>query len=339
MQKVKVLDGRPGGTLDEVVDSTEDYDSAPDATGRKVAEIRAGDLFGGRKCGRNPHKRLLGVELPIEGEEGFVGQFAGRLGVAGGQNAAIHRGQVGRENDSHLAAGNVRENLVDLRHVAMRADSVGREVFIALGEMEVGLGFATGPADAADAIDDQAVWGDRAGANQRGESEDGRGRVTAWIGDEGGHADFVAIDFGQAIDGGVEAIGIGMGKTVPLGVLGRVVESVIRAEVDDFLAQRQKLSDGGRAGAMRQAAEDAIGAFGNLSGREIFESEIETSGKGRVDVANVLGIGLTRGEGGDLSFGMAQQELDQLESGVTRSAEDGHAYHVRNAEKINERMN
>ena len=64
---------------------------------------------------------------------------------------------------------------------------------------------------------------------------------------------------------------------VPLFVFGRVVEPIVGAEVDHLLAARQELGDGRRAGTVRQAAEHAIGPFGHLSGREIFES------RGRAD--------------------------------------------------------
>ena len=62
---------------------------------------------------------------------------------------------------STLLAGDVGEHLVDLRHVAMRADAVGREAFVALGVVEVRLRLAAAAADAALAVDDDALRRDQ----------------------------------------------------------------------------------------------------------------------------------------------------------------------------------
>ncbi len=81
-------------------------------------------------------------------------------------------------------AGRVGKHLVDLRHVAVGADAVGRDALVAFGEVEMRLGLAAGAADAALAVDDDAVRRDRAGFQERREGQDRGGRVAAGVGDE-----------------------------------------------------------------------------------------------------------------------------------------------------------
>ena len=80
-----------------------------------------------------------------------------------------------------------------------------------------------------------------------------------------------------------------------------------------FLATRQQLGDGRRAGSMRQAAEHAIGPLGNYIGREIFELQMEPAGERRMDFTDRRRFGFPRRERGDLDFRMAQQNANQLE--------------------------
>ena len=70
--------------------------------GRDVAEVRAGDVLRGRQAGDHADERLVGVELAVESIAGLSVEFAGRDGVAGRQDAAVHRDEVRRED--HLDA-------------------------------------------------------------------------------------------------------------------------------------------------------------------------------------------------------------------------------------------
>ena len=72
-------------------------------------------------------------------EQRLVVELAGRLGVAGREDSAVHRNQMRREDDANFAVGDVGEHLVDFGHVAMRADAVGRDAFVALRKMQMRL--------------------------------------------------------------------------------------------------------------------------------------------------------------------------------------------------------
>ena len=109
--------------------------------------------------------------------------------------------RCGVKTTSHLGVGHVGEHLVDLRHVAMRADAVGRDAFVALRIVKRRLRLAAAAADAALAIDDDALRQDRAGPQQRREREDRRRRVAAGVGHQRSGLNSLAINLGQAVDG------------------------------------------------------------------------------------------------------------------------------------------
>ena len=126
---------------------------------------------------------------------------------------------MGREDDPDGLAGRDGEDLVDFRHVAMVADAVGRDAFVALREVESGLRLAAAAGDAAFAVDDDASSRDDAGPQQRREGKDGRGRIAAGIGDERGPGDHVAIELGKAVDGFAESA---RGRHAPGHTISRI---------------------------------------------------------------------------------------------------------------------
>ena len=105
----------------------------------------------------------------------------------------------------------------------MAADAVRRHVLVDLAEHQVRLGFATRPGDAGLGIDHEVV--DQAGASQRSDGEDRRGRVAAGRADDGdGRIDqrleLGAMELGQAVDGTREEVRMGMLEPVPARVVG-----------------------------------------------------------------------------------------------------------------------
>ena len=102
VHQVEVLDGCAGGAFDQIVDRADHHDAAADAADRDVAEVGAADLLRGRQRVRQPDERLVGVKILEHAEQRFLVELAGWLGVAGGEDAAVHRDEVGREDDAAL---------------------------------------------------------------------------------------------------------------------------------------------------------------------------------------------------------------------------------------------
>ena len=97
----------------------------------------------------------------------------------------------------------------------------------------VSLGVRPAAGDAALGVDDDVRRLDQAGLQQRGQGQDGAGRIAARIGHQLGRRNLVAEQLGQAVDDLAHAVRIGVLLAVPLGVDFRVVETVVGAEIDD----------------------------------------------------------------------------------------------------------
>src|SRR5690242_7636259 len=82
---------------------------------------------------------------------------------------------------------------------------------------------------------------------------------------------------------------------------------------------------------MRQAAEDAVGPFSDLVGREVFEVEVKPTGERRMDFADRGKFSFARREGRDLGLWMTQQDAHQLERRITRSTKNRDTDHRRNS--------
>src|SRR5262245_13959836 len=93
----------------------------------------------------------------------------------------------------------VRQRLLDLRRVAMGADTVAGDALIALGEVEIELGCPSRAGYPALAVDDDAGQIEELPRYQRGQTEDGSLRIAAGIGDQLGISDLLAVQLRQAI--------------------------------------------------------------------------------------------------------------------------------------------
>ena len=136
---------------------------ASDADG-DVAEICIADVFSCRQIFGHAHERLIGIELLQNAEERGVVKFAGGLSVARREDAAVHGNKVRREDDPHFSIRHIGEDLIDLGHVAVGANTVSGDALIAFGKMQVCFGFAAGTTDTALAIDDNSTRQNRAGS-------------------------------------------------------------------------------------------------------------------------------------------------------------------------------
>ena len=138
----------------------------------------------------------------------------------------------------------------------MRADAVGHEVLGHRDEVRLGGGRAAGAGDAGLRVDDDV--GDRAAARQRGQREQRRRRVAAGVGDEVGAGDLLAVDLGQAVDAGAEALGRAV-LAVPALVGRPVAQAKVGGEVDDAHAALEQRVDDGRRRAVRVGDDRRVG--------------------------------------------------------------------------------
>jgi hypothetical protein len=77
---------------------------------------------------------------------------------------------------------------------------------------------------------------------------------------------------------------------------------------------------------MGEAAENDIGLFGNGGGLEVFAADVQASVEAGMDLGDVGRAFLAAGDGGDLRAGMIEEDLDDLQGGISRGSQDGDAY-------------
>ncbi len=149
------------------------------------------------------------------------------------ENTTFHRHEVRRKDDGRLAAAHIRvQDAFDLDHVPMLSDVVGLEVFIALGEMVLRLGLASGATDAAGGIHNDLAGIDQPGLQEGEYPQRRRGRVAPGVGHDLGRPGFLAVQFRKSVDRVGQVVEVGVDLVVPLLVFRRFLESVVRREVD-----------------------------------------------------------------------------------------------------------
>ncbi len=126
------------------------------------------------------------------------GPALSRPGVAGGEDAPHHRGEV--RGEQHRGA----ESLLDLRRVPVVEQAVGDEVLVDRAKVERLRGGPPGPGHPARRVHDERGGGprERSGQvqgsrlHQRGEGEQGGGRVAPRGGDPSGAGERGAVELG-----------------------------------------------------------------------------------------------------------------------------------------------
>ena len=214
------------------------------------------------------------------------------------------------------------DHLLDLRRVAVATDVVGRHALVALWEVRHQLGLPPRAADPALGIDDDVVGLEQAAPDERRQRKDGRGRIAAGIGHEPLSPDRLAKQLRQAVGGVAEPLRIGMHMAIPFQVSRRVVEPVVGAEIDDSGAGRQHLRQDLGAGAVRQAAEHAVGPPAHLLRREILQRQVEATHEARMHARDRRAALLAAGDGDNLGLRVPQQQFDGFERRVAGGAEN-----------------
>ena len=160
-QNIHALDRLARRALDDVVLGAQDDETtrARIQPPRHLEDIRADDILriGQRRVAENANERfgLVRVAITLSDPSGhglrrpiLAGPCDGRK-IQRGQDAAIHRDQVGRELDLNRFARGEAELLLDFRQVPVFRNAIRAEALVALAEEIVGLRLATRPADSA----------------------------------------------------------------------------------------------------------------------------------------------------------------------------------------------
>ncbi len=131
-----------------------------------------------------------------------LGHVGGQGDVDGGEDAARHGQQVGREDQRRRAGPPRADGLLHLRQVAVGAANLVGAVVVGHLHEVAGLGRrAARAADAGGAIGDDRPGQGHVAAQQRPQGQQDAGRVAAGVGHQPRPRQFCPVDLGQAIDG------------------------------------------------------------------------------------------------------------------------------------------
>ena len=283
--------------------------------------VRAERRLGGGRAVDDDDERLGGVGVAQGVQQDRRRQVGAgrRAGVAGGQDAPVHRRQVRREQHRGV------EVLLDLGGVAVVEEAVGVEVLVDGAEGRVGLRAATGAGDPAGGVDDHAGALDEAGVEQRRQGERGGRDVAAGRGDEPGADQLLAVALGQAVGGLGEQGRLVVLEAVPLRVQRGVLEPVGRRQVDDAADPSDELRREGHRRLVREAEEHDVEPVDAVDGVVVGGRQLEVGvGGGQRRVQRGGGrAGLRIGRRHrHVEARVAGQQAQQLGAGVARRPDD-----------------
>ena len=172
--------------------------------------------------------------------------------------------------------------------------------------------------------DHAALAVDEVGFEQRANGEVGGRCVTADSADVLRALDVFPMDLGEAVDEAVEPLWSFVRLAVPAFVVGGVAETEVGRQVDDALGEPRELFDAAHGAAVGQADKEHVAAF------ELVErAERQLGGAAEVGVGEVdegAGESLT-GHLGNLYLWVAEEQAQQLATGVPGTSDDGRPDH------------
>ena len=205
--------------------------------------------------------------------------------------------------------------------VAVAGQPVGAERAVDFGEVRGEFESAPCAGDARLGVDHRAPV-EPARFGERGEREDGRGRVAAGHSHQPRFADRVAVQLGQPVDGVGEQLGRGV-LAVPLLVALELVEAEVGAGVDDGDAVADVAGQPLGGGGVRQRGEDHIHLALDLGD----DRQIERPEVGEDFGQPLAGFGAP-GDADDLEIRVLREQPRQLSADVARDVDDRRANHA-----------
>ena len=126
-----------------------------------------------------------------------------------------------------------------------------------------------------------------------------------------------------------------MAFAVPAGIDVGIAQPIVGAQIDDAHAPLQEGRDRFHAGAVRQTAKGTLDTLGDQTiDLEWLTAQVDPAGKARMHVRDQRRVFLTGSDGHDLCPWMAQKNIDQLKTGVTRAAQDRDFRHDRSVKVL-----
>jgi hypothetical protein len=183
---------------------------------------------------KHPHESLVLVEFRKKIVQRVAGDVLLQIDISRGEHAARHRHQVRRKRNCKLASQKLAQLLLDLRRVAVFAQTVRGDRFVGFAKMRRLSEFAPGSRNTGFGIDDDGLRIRPVLLHERSQRQNCAGRVAPRIGHQLRFLYFVPMQFRQSVNRLLDDLRIEVRRLVPVAVYLRIVQSIISAEVDDF---------------------------------------------------------------------------------------------------------
>ena len=202
------------------------------------------------------------------------------------------------------------------------AQSVSAEVIGGLGEQLVGSGTTAGAGVAALGVHDDGILNHQAFLQHGVQTQSGGGGIAAGVGDEALALGQVALDLGDAVDGLLGHLIVGVLQVIPLLPGLGVPEADVGAEVDELLAGGQNLLGDAAHGAGVNGGEDHVAVLHDHVQSLIIEGEdllVIEAHQSSVLILDLPAGGEAIGQMGNLCLGMVHHHTQQFTTGIAGS--------------------
>ena len=152
---------------------------------------------------------------------------------------------MGGEADGYRISCGIGQLLLDLRRMAVAGHPVGLDAFIDLAEEVVRLGSPTCPGGSGLGIYDDRIAVNQSFLEKGVNSQDRAGGITAGIGQDPSPLHLLPVDLTQSIDCLRQILGRFMRNLIPLLIDLDILQTKIRAEIDNLAFLQDLLLDQG----------------------------------------------------------------------------------------------
>ncbi len=315
-REIEILNRLPRRAFDQIINRADD-EAASGCGIRNNADVAEVRVVDGMEIGHasgfvEPDEGLVRVVLLKDIRDDFSRSHGLReTEVDGFENAALNGNELRGEAEFGFFEAAVREHF---GHVAMFEDRIRREIFRDFAEAGFERGLAARAADTAFRVADDAAFAiDDTGFDERTQSEIRGGRIAAGVRDKLRAARFLAMEFGDGVDGLGQQMRGGMVLFIPGFVRGSGRKPEGSAEVDDDRAGVEELRREVHGDVMRRREQNSFQALlrdgiraGGSTANFGFADEVRAVARiSAVREQNRLAVGVMRQNSGGFGSGIA----------------------------------
>ena len=180
-------------------------------------------------------------------------------GVNRAQDSSGHGGQMRDKRDCDLFSRHPGKLLLYFRGMAVGGYRIGLEVFVGLGEVKRQVEFPPSSGGSRGRIHNDRILANASRTHQREQAQESARWITTRHGRETGLPDGLPIKLREPIDGFAEEVRSSVSRLIPVFVGLGVLQTKVRAEIDNPAPRIKKGGDWSGGCRMWQGQEDDLG--------------------------------------------------------------------------------